>query len=126
MTMIFKNFLEPIKKCPRSLHYILLTVAKETASAPNNANKKVILQKYVQFTNCISITKSTQVDDAQYVNVVMPIYNLIEYSNDCSKTYGTLWQQNVDFTADNADNNPFKIKQKMTGQTGDNGTKKLK
>ena len=56
----------------------------------------------------------------------MPMYTLIEYSDNYSKTSGALWQKNVVFFADNAGFNPFKMKQKMTGQTGECGKKMLK
>ena len=32
-----------------------------------------------------------QVDDAHYINAVMPMHNLIEYIDNYSKTYGILW-----------------------------------
>ena len=48
---------------------------------------------------------NTKVDDAHDINVVMPIYNLIEYSSNCSKTSGTLWQYCRDEPAMNDDNN---------------------
>ena len=65
----------------------------------------------------------------------MPVYNLIEYSNNYSKTSGSLWEYCKDIPAvDNnnaivnfSENNltdSFNFKVKMTGQTGNNGTKK--
>ena len=38
------------------------------------------------FTNCITEIYITQVDDAQYIDKVTPMYNLIEYSNAYLKT----------------------------------------
>ena len=38
------------------------------------------------FTNCISEVNSTQINNAKYLDVVMPMYNLIEYSDNYSKT----------------------------------------
>ena len=35
---------------------------------------------------------NTQIDNAEYIDIVMPIYNLIEYSENYSKTSGSLWQ----------------------------------
>ena len=35
---------------------------------------------------------SAQVDHAQDIDIVMPIHNLVEYSDDYSKTSGSLWQ----------------------------------
>ena len=58
---------------------------------PNNfANKKVILKNCAPFTKCISRINNTQVDDADNIDVVMSIYNLIEYSDNYSKTSGIL------------------------------------
>ena len=64
----------------------------------------------------------------------MPMYNLIEYSGNYAETSGSLWQYCKDIlAADNnnatvtlAENNltdSFNFKVKMTGQTGDDGTK---
>ena len=58
----------------------------------NNANKKVIFKNYAPFINCISEIKHTQIDNAKDIDIVMPMYDLVEYSDDYSKTSGTLWQ----------------------------------
>ena len=44
------------------------------------------------FTKCISEINNTQVHNTKDLYVVMPMYNLIEYPNNCSKTSGSLWQ----------------------------------
>ena len=102
----------------------------------NNTNKKVIFKNCAPFTICISEINNTQVDNAKDIDIVMPMYNLIEYSDNYSKTSGTLWQYckdippvNNNATVDFTDNNrtdSFNFKVKMTGQTGDNGTKNVK
>ena len=64
----------------------------------------------------------------------MPMYNLIEYSDNYSKTSGTLWQYCrdkpnlaanaiTDFTVANAITDSFKTKQKIICETDINGTK---
>ena len=67
-------------------------------------------------------------------NAVMPMYNLIEYGNNYSKTSGSLWQYYRDEPALTAagtiDNSPvnsasFKFKQKMTGRTAAISTKNV-
>ena len=60
------------------------------AAAQNNRNKKVTLKNCAPFTNCISQINNTQVDDTHDINVVMPIYNLLEYSYNYSKTSRSL------------------------------------
>ena len=64
----------------------------ETAAAPTNRNIKVIFENCAPFTNCISKINNTQIDNAEYIDIVMPMYNLIEYSDNYSKTSGSLWQ----------------------------------
>ena len=66
----------------------------------------------------------------------MPVYNLIEYNDNYSKTSGSLWQYYkyipainnnnaiVNFTNNNLTDS-FNFKVKMAGQTGDNGTKNV-
>ena len=57
----------------------------------NNTNKKVIFKNCAQFTNCISEINNTQVDNAEDIDVIILMYNLIEYSDNYSKTSGSLW-----------------------------------
>ena len=104
-------------------------------AAANNTNKKVIFKNCAPFTNCISEINNTQIDNAKDIDIVMPMYNLIEYSDNYAKTTGSLWQYCKDIPARNNANNAiiifsednitdsFKFKAKITGQTGDDGTK---
>ena len=90
--------------------------------------KYVIFKNSSPFTNCISKINNTQIDDAEYIDIVMPMYSLIEYSNNYSKTSGSLWQyckeipavnndaDIVDFNGANATDS-FNFKTKITGQT---------
>ena len=39
----------------------------------------------------VQAINNTQIDDAEYIDTVMPMYNLIEYSDNYSKTLGSLW-----------------------------------
>ena len=59
--------------------------------------------------------------NAQDIDVLMPMYNLIEYSDNYSKTSGSLWQYYNDDPNDNiADSELFKFKVKITGKTSKN------
>ena len=49
-----------------------------SSRSDNAANKKVIFKNCAPLTNCISRRNNTQIDDAHYINVAMPVYNLIE------------------------------------------------
>ena len=103
------------------------------ATAANNTNKKVIFKKVIlTSTNCISKINNTQIDNAEYIDIVMPMYNLIEYSDNYSKTSGSLWQYCKEIPAVNYDGaiadfnganatDSFNFKTKITGQTNDDG-----
>ena len=56
----------------------------------NDSNKKVIFKNYTPLADYISEINNTQVDNAKDIDVVMPMYNLIEYSNNYSKASGSL------------------------------------
>ena len=55
-------------------------------AAVNNTNKKVIFKNFAPFADCITEINNTQGDDDQKIDVVMSMYNLIEYSDACLKT----------------------------------------
>ena len=63
-----------------------------TTAASNNKNKIMIFKNCAPFNNCISEIINTQVGDAHDIDVVMPMYNLIEYSDTYSKSSESLWQ----------------------------------
>ena len=128
--------------CDHSDEYIIvkgtMTVANNAAQghASNAANKDIIFKDCVSFTKCISTMNNVQVDDAHDIDAVIPIYILIEHSDNYSKTSEILWQycrdkpaindahgNIVDFNADNDTTDSFKIKEKKTGQTNNNDTK---
>ena len=61
--------------------YILVqgTIAAASPGQTNNCvNKKVILKNCAPFTNCKSRINNTQVHDASCIDLVIPMYNLIE------------------------------------------------
>ena len=91
--------------CDYSDAYILLkgNITVNNTAAANNTNKKAIFKNCAPFTNCISKINNTQIDNAEYIDIVMPIYKLIEYSDNYSKTSGSLWQYCKDIPAVNDD-----------------------
>ena len=56
-------------------------------------NKGVIFKNCAPFTKCISKINGAEIDNAQDIDIVMPKYDLIEYSDNYSKTYymAILW-----------------------------------
>ena len=136
----FKTTMLKSSLCDYSDAYILVkrTISVNNTAAQgaaaNNTNKKVIFKNCAPFTNCISEINNTQIDNAKDIDIVMPVYNLIEYSDNYAKTTGSLWQYCKDIPARNdnddiiifADGNTtdsFKFKVKITGPTGNDGTK---
>ena len=92
----FKTTMLKSSLCDYSDAYILVmgTISvNNTAGAgagANNINKKVIFKSCAPFTNCISEINNTQIDNAKDIDIVMPMYNLIEYSDNYAKTTGSL------------------------------------
>ena len=84
----FKTAILKSSLCDYNDAYILVKgtiTVNNTAAAganANNINKKVTLKNCAPFTNCISEINNTQVDNAKHIEIVMPMYNLIEYSNN--------------------------------------------
>ena len=87
-------------------------------------------EKQVAFKNCTPFTKGitkideTTIDDAENIDLALPIFNLIGYSSNYSKTTGTLWFYSKDETSNfnhniaNSNNfKSFKYKSKLLGNT---------
>ena len=72
------------------------------------------------------------VDEANHIYIAMPMYNLIEYSDNYSDTSGSLWQfkrdevcnNNADLTFDNFQS--FKYKAAFVGNNGKSSVKDTK
>ena len=119
----------------QSLAYVIIVMrtyfVSGTITAPNtgteanpNSRKSIIIKKFAPFTDCISRINNTQINNAKDIDVVMPMYNLIEYNNSYSKTSGSLWQYYrderaldangviIDFPANDNNSASFKFKKK--------------
>ena len=136
----FKTTMLKSSLCDYSDEYILVkgTISVNNTAAQgaaaNNTNRKVIFKNCAPFANCISEINNTQIDNAKDIDIVMPMYNLIEYSDNYAKATGRLWQYCKDIPAQNNNNeiiafdvnnltDSFNFKAKFIGQTGNNGTK---
>ena len=53
--------------------------------------KKLVFKNNAPFINCISKINGVKIDNAEDLDVVMPMYNLFEYSKNYRKTIGSLW-----------------------------------
>ena len=72
---------------------ITITGAGDDAAArrADERNKGVIFKSCAPFTKCISKINNIKIDNAQDIDIIMPMYNLIEYSDNYLKTSGSLW-----------------------------------
>ena len=106
---------------------ITITGAGDDAAArqKRERDKEITFKNCAPFTKCISKINNTDIDNAHDIDIVMPMYNLIEYSDSYSKTSGSLWQYCKDDPNDNiANSESFKSKVKITGKTTNNGNTK--
>ena len=94
----FKTSLLRYSLCDYSDAYILV-------KGNRSVNKTAAADADAPFTDCISKTNSTQVDNDKDIDIVMPMYNLIEYSDNYAKTSGGLWKYCKDRSAVNNNGN---------------------
>ena len=82
-------------------------------------NKVVAFKNNAPFINCISKIRGVQIDNAEDLDVVMPMYNLLEYSKNYRKTTGSLWNYYRDEPSNPLSSNSesFKYKTSITGNT---------
>ena len=94
--IIFKTSTLRSSSCDYSDAYILvkrnITVNNTAGANANNTNKNVIFKYCAPFTDWIGKINNTQIDNAEYIDMVMPMNDLIEYSDNYSKTSGSSWQ----------------------------------
>ena len=63
----------------------------DDAKKNNNNNNKVTFKNNAPFINCTSKSNGVKFDNAEDLDVVIPMYNLLEYSKNYKKTTGSLW-----------------------------------
>ena len=113
--------------CNYSDVYILVT--GDITATPNDAATQIIFKNCAPFNKCRTEINETFVDETDFINITMPMYNSIEYIDNYSDTSGSIWQfkrdeiiNNADVTNDN--NAPsFKCKANLIGNTENNGRK---
>ena len=129
----FKTTMLESNLCDYSDAYILvkgkITIrgAGDDAAAreADERDKGAAFKNCAPFTNCISEINNTQIDNVQDIDIVIPMYNLIEYSDNYSKTSGGLWQYYRDEPTDNLpDSESSKFKIKITAKTPAAGNEK--
>ena len=104
--------------CDYAEAYILVDGTIRAAAA--NANTRLALKNCVPFTKCNLEINEEHVDTAENLDIVMPMYNLIEYSDNCQDSSATLCQYKrdeppeantiLDLTADISSSFKYEIK----------------
>ena len=88
-------------------------------------DKGATFKNCAPFTKCIKRINNADIDNAQDIDIVTPMHNLIKYRDSYSKTSGSFWQ----YYKDDPNNNirvseSFKLKIKITGKTIDDSNTK--
>ena len=115
--------------CDYSDTYILVTENITVTVGDNNT--KVAFKNWAPFNKCRTEISETFADEADIINITMPMYNLIEYNDNYSDTSGSLWQfkrdeieGDADLTINNASS--FKYKANLIGNTVADGANRKK
>ena len=123
--------------CDYSDAYILVkgTITVTVPGANNGAsnirdkrNRPLILKNNAPFVLCITRINGELIEDANELDIVIPMYNLLEYSKNYRKATGSLYNYYRDELSDDTDDNnfdnikvvnsnTFKYKNKITGNT---------
>ena len=78
--------------CDYNNAYIIVTSKINVTDPNNNAyDKELALKNNAQFFNCILKIHNTLIEDADDLDIIMPMYNLLYYSKNCRKTTSSLW-----------------------------------
>ena len=95
--------------CDYADAYILVggTITVAGNHPRDRQNKPVILKNNAPFVSCITRINGELIEDADDLDIVMPMYNLLEYSKNYRKTIGSLYNYYRDELNDDADNNNF-------------------
>ena len=97
-------------------------------SSRSRKKRPLAFKNNAPFISCVSKINNTLIDNAEDLNVVVPMSNLLEYSKNYSKTTGSLWNYYRNESTDNTNNinipnknvinsESFKYKASVTGST---------
>ena len=89
----FKTTMTMSNLCDYAEAYILVKGTISAVGVDNAARTAAVASKNcAPFTSCISAINNTEIDNAKDLDVIMPMYNLLEYSKNYSETSGSLYQ----------------------------------
>ena len=113
-------------------HILVKGTITVTANGYNNnannigdkRNRPLILKNNAPFLSCITRINGKLIEDAEDLDIVMPMYNLLEYIKNYRKTIGSIYNYYKDELGGNDNNNDnavnsntFMYKNKITGNT---------
>ena len=118
--------------CDYSDAYILVngTITVTGNHPRDRQNRPLILKNNAPFISCITRINGELIEDNDDLDIVMPMYNFLEYSKNYRKTLGSLYNYYRDELSDDIDNDnfgnikvvnskAFKYKNKIIGNTYD-------
>ena len=91
--------------CDYSDAYVLVTGDIKVAAFAADTN--VAFKK--KYTGCPTHINDEHVETAENLDIIMPMYSLIEYSDNYSDSSGSLWQFKRDESPMNNDRNPLNV-----------------
>ena len=131
----FKTSMLRSNLCDYSDAYILVKDTVTVNGVVNGAeneilrrNRPLILKNNTPFVSCMTKINNEFIEDADDLDIVMPMYNLLEYSKNYRKTIGSLYNYHRDELSDDnkpnnfhntnvVNSNAFEYKNKITGNT---------
>ena len=95
--------------CDYSDAYILVngTITVTGNHPRDRQNRQLILKNNAPFISCITRINGELIEDADDLDIVMPMYNLLEYSKNYRKTIGSLYNYYRDELSNDNDNHNF-------------------
>ena len=122
----FKTPMLPSDLCDYADAYILIkgtiTVNDVVNGVENEiirGNRKIILKNNAPFVSCITTINNEFIEDADDLDIVMPMYNLLEYSKNYRKTISDDNNPNNFPNTNVVNSGAFEYKNKITGNTYD-------
>ena len=110
--------------CDYSDAYIVVKgdIPLEGDNDANKRNKNLAFKNIAPLINCISKINGVKIDNAKDLDVVMPMYNLLEYSKIYRKTTQSLWNyyRNEPSNSLSSNSESFKYKTNIRGKTQEN------
>ena len=96
-------------------------ITLEGENDANKINKNLAFKNNAAFVNCILKINGVKIDNAEDLDIVMLMYNLLKYSKNYRKTTGNLWDYYRDEPSNSLSSNSetFKYKTNIAGKTSE-------